>query len=54
MIVDYKGHPVGDFCPDGGTGPDGGFLSASLDIKELHRFREKFPAWMDADNFLLI
>ena len=31
----------------------GRYLKAG-DIKELHRFREKFPAWMDADNFLLI
>lgn len=53
LIVDYKGRSVGSLLFDGTTGPDGGFLRAALDIRELRRFREKFPAWMDADNFEL-
>ena len=51
LIVDFKGRSVGDFHADGVTGADGGFLRAGLDIRELRRFREKFPAWMDADAF---
>ena len=31
-----------------------GFLEASLDIEDLHKFRKKFPAWMDADKFEII
>ena len=53
LIVDYKGRSVGSLLFDGATGQDGGFLRAALDIRELRRFREKFPAWMDADNFEL-
>ena len=53
-IIDYKGRSVGIFHEDGLTGSGGGFLSAALDIRELRRFREKFPAWMDADNFGLL
>ena len=29
-------------------------LTETLDIKSLHSFREKFPAWMDADKFEII
>lgn len=53
LIVDYKGRSVGIFHPDDATGCGGGFLQAGLDIHELRRFREKFPAWMDSDEFLL-
>ena len=53
LIVDYKGRSVGIFQPDDATGCGGGFLQAGLDIHELRRFREKFPAWMDSDEFLL-
>lgn len=53
LIVDYKGRQTGNFIPDDATGADGGFLCASMDITELRRFREKFPAWMDADGFVL-
>ncbi len=45
MIVDFKGCdtfiPCEDEC----------FLSATLDLDALNRFRTKFPAWMDADDF---
>lgn len=53
LIVDFKGRSIGEFCSDDTTGKDGGFLHATLDIRDLHRFRDKFPAWMDADEFLL-
>lgn len=53
LIVDYKGRAVGELSFDDSTGPDGGFLHASLDLGGLRRFREKFPAWMDADGFNL-
>lgn len=52
LIVDYKGRSTGTFHTDIGMDEDGaGFLSASLDRESLLRFREKFPAWMDADTF---
>lgn len=53
LIVDYKGRPAGKFIPDDSAGSGGGFLCASMDIRELRRFREKFPAWMDSDRFNL-
>ena len=53
LIIDYKGRQTGDFHPDNETGPGGGILHAALDLDGLRRFREKFPAWMDADTFLL-
>ena len=53
LIIDYKGRQTGDFHPDNEIGPGGGILHAALDLDGLRRFREKFPAWMDADTFLL-
>lgn len=50
-IVDFKGRNIGDFISDDATGAGGGFLRGSLAIRDLCRFRDKFPAWMDADKF---
>lgn len=42
-IIDFKGK-------DAGISPEGHpFTYAQLDIEKLRRFREKFPAWRDAD-----
>lgn len=50
-VVDYKGRDIGEFLADEAMGPGGGFLCAGLDRVQLGLFREKFPAWMDADRF---
>ncbi|GHC26375.1 amidohydrolase [Aidingimonas halophila] len=48
MLIDYKGDPLIDEpC-------DSPFIkTGSLDRDGLDRFRDKFPAWMDADRFTL-
>lgn len=52
LIVDYKGRSLGKFHTDTSVEDDGaGFLSARIERSSLMRFREKFPAWMDADEF---
>lgn len=52
LIVDYKGRCTGNFHTDVSVDEDGaGFLSTCLERDGLLRFREKFPAWMDADEF---
>lgn len=45
-IIDYKGKVIGQR----GTSP---IIEADLSPADLARFREKFPAWHDADNFSL-
>ncbi|EPC04484.1 carbon-nitrogen hydrolase [Litchfieldella anticariensis FP35 = DSM 16096] len=46
MLVDFKGEPLVD------EPRDQPFLrTATLDRETLAQFREKFPAWMDADRF---
>ena len=47
-IIDFKGEYVGR-CPDG----EEFVLTEKLDIDALRQFREKFPAWSDADEFSL-
>ena len=42
-IIDYKGKIIGQR----GTSP---IIEADLSPADLSRFREKFPAWRDADN----
>ena len=46
MIIDYKGKIIGER----GNSP---IIEAELSPSELARFREKFPAWRDADSFTL-
>ncbi len=48
-VIDYKGRTVADKSSD-----DSPFIYASLDMDALLRFRAKFPAWQDADNFRLL
>ena len=45
-ILDFKGKLI----TERGTSP---IIAADLSLPALSRFREKFPAWKDADNFSL-
>lgn len=42
-VIDYKGHDIAT------PSPDGKYLTATLSLPRLEAFREKFPAWRDAD-----
>lgn len=46
-VVDFKGTPL---CE---ADASEGVFTAQLDREALDRFRTKFPAWRDADDFLL-
>lgn len=46
MIIDFKGKIIGERS----TSP---IIEADLSPADLARFREKFPAWQDADSFVL-
>ena len=46
MIVDFKGDPIGY--------QEHSFIYADLSYEKLQKFRKKFPAWQDADQFKLI
>lgn len=48
-IIDFKGKDIAV-----STSADSPFLYATLSKEKLDRFREKFPAYNDADNFKLI
>lgn len=45
-IFDYKGNPIGNTSAP--------FIYASLSYDKLDKFREKFPAWKDADRFEIL
>ena len=47
---DKSGYSAAD-TPRPNTNPHQRLLTARLDMDELRRFREKFPAWRDADDF---
>jgi predicted amidohydrolase len=47
-IHDYLGQSIAEL----GAGP--GHATVTLGINDLHRYREKFPAWQDADGFDLL
>lgn len=53
MLVDFKGRDCGTISRVEGTEAGECFICAELDRDALLRFREKFPAWMDADRFEL-
>ncbi|MBZ9568536.1 amidohydrolase [Modicisalibacter tunisiensis] len=48
MLVDFKGDPLIDEARDQPF-----IRTGTLDREALSRFRDKFPAWMDADRFQL-
>lgn len=54
LVVDFKGRSTGTVRKYEDMGENGCFIDASLDMMALIRFREKFPAWMDADKFTLL
>lgn len=45
MALDFKGDNIGVKFPDKNV------IYAKLDLEKLNRFRQKFPAWKDADKF---
>jgi len=45
--IDPKGHVLQ--C----LGEEPGLLTSTLDLKKLREFRDKFPAWKDADRFTI-
>ena len=47
LVIDFKGKTIAQRV----TGP---LISAELSPADLARFREKFPAWRDADEFQLL
>ncbi len=47
MVADYLGHLQLDARDTAGT------FRTTLNLDKLNRYREKFPAWKDADNFTL-
>ena len=49
MAIDFKGNDISVADPDGGD-----LVYATLSLDKLNRFREKFPAYRDADNFKII
>lgn len=49
MAVDFKGNDISVADPDGG-----GLVYATLSLDRLNSFREKFPAYRDADSFRII
>jgi len=48
-LIDFLGNPVAS-----ATGRDEQAVSGVMDLAAQRAFREKFPAWMDADDFKLI
>ena len=49
MAVDFKGRDISVADPDGGD-----LVYATLSLDRLNGFREKFPAYRDADSFRII
>jgi predicted amidohydrolase len=49
MLVNAYGTNLADFEQLGV-----GIQTLDLNLEELHRFRQKFPVWKDADSFELI
>jgi len=47
-LVDFMGNPVAE-----AGGRDEQMVTATVDLDAQKAFHEKFPAWMDADNFSL-
>ena len=50
FAVDFKGENIGDVQNCSGVS----IINADIDIVALRSFREKFPAWMDADKFAIM
>jgi predicted amidohydrolase len=54
--LEYLGHSA-IISPQGvenlQAGAEGGIYNTTISMQELLSWREKFPAWMDADEFVL-
>lgn len=48
VIYSYKGEPLASIQDN-----EEGTATATLSLAALQKFREKFPAWMDADSFVI-
>lgn len=46
MLVDFKGEPIVDHAPQ-----ESFVETATISLDALSAFRDKFPAWQDADTF---
>lgn len=56
--IDFKGDDIGvdvaqDFASKCLFGGNLQVINAEIDLDSLRRFRERFPAWMDGDNFVI-
>ncbi len=49
MAIDFKGNDISVADPDGGD-----LVYATLSLDKLNCFREKFPAYRDADSFKIL
>ncbi|MDE5840855.1 MAG: nitrilase family protein [Muribaculaceae bacterium] len=49
LAIDFKGNDISIPDPDGGD-----LIYSTLSLEKLHSFREKFPAYKDADKFNII
>lgn len=49
MAIDFKGDDISVADPEGNE-----LIYATLSLDKLHRFRTKFPAYLDADPFKLL
>lgn len=62
MAVDFKGNSIGDILEIKGNSTEDiseqisyspQIIKVELDMSALQQFREKFPAWKDADHFTI-
>lgn len=49
LAIDFKGKDISVADPDGSS-----LIYATLSLEKLNAFREKFPAWNDADSFRIL
>ena len=49
LAIDFKGNDISVADPDGGD-----IIYATLSLDKLNSFREKFPAYKDADSFSIM
>lgn len=49
VVLDFLGQPIAEATPGQEQ-----MISAVISLQELERFRECFPAYLDADNFALV
>lgn len=54
LFVDYKGNNCGEEIELPVDNESFRIIKGEIDLPKLKEFREKFPAWMDADDFTLL